>query len=156
MKSRFYLSTQVSIAQPLQQSSTDCLYPCDECTLKGYAHPFAFVYPSDLNLEDLSARRASSSSQFGRLHDALPWHIRGALRSWFCVANHSFTGQGVWTAARLAQMSSRTPGGKTLLKRSIWIFSSFEATSSPDRKESAVTYIIQIIPCNGENMLFVD
>lgn len=64
MKSRFYLSTQVSIAQPLQQSSTDCLYPCDECTLKGYAHPFAFVYPSDLNLEDLSARRASSSSQF--------------------------------------------------------------------------------------------
>lgn len=64
MKSRFYLSTQVSTAQPLQQSSTDCLYPCDECTLKGYAHPFAFVYPSDLNLEDLSARRASSSSQF--------------------------------------------------------------------------------------------
>lgn len=35
-------------------------------------------------------------------------------------------------------------------------FSSFEATSSPDRKESAVTYIFQIIPCNGENMLFVD
>ena len=64
MKSRFCLTTQVSIAQPLQQSSTDCLYPCDECTLKGYAHPFAFVYPSDLNLEDLSGRRASSSSQF--------------------------------------------------------------------------------------------
>lgn len=122
MKSRFYLSTQVSTAQPLQQSSTDCLYPCDECTLKGYAHPFAFVYPSDLNLEDLSARRASSSSQFREVTWRLTLAHTRCSAFMVCLADHSFTGQGVWTAARLAQMSSRTPGGKTLLKRSIWIF----------------------------------